>query len=376
MSERIWRFEGQLQEKDKRVVTAAEGYITELNEDEKPQLDVSSEDGLLTIDLKLPREKEHGVGKQYLVNGSAVDLKGRKYGEVFNDTDGNTAVGIYSHAVGYKTNAGFAYQAAFGKYNNNDANNVFEVGYGESDAKRVNIMQLDKEGNLTVTGDVIGAGNISLQSLQEEKVDFNDLEDSLWKTQSKLLTYTNDKDLEVSADKAVQLTFLEFSTTSETNPLFWITFPFTLSADSKVTVRYYIDSVLQEDDIITETYIAGEHHMTLFNYFTFPKKYTGELKVTISAATATLSIPSFGIKSCLYVQGVGISGLWDGSLNLIDRFSTFGLAKTAVANFNEEVVLDIQVPIPGIATDTFGAIKMKKLTLGSFTDSVSTSFDV
>lgn len=376
MSERIWRFEGQLQERDKRVVTEAEGFITEINEGETPEIDVSSRDGLLTIDLKLPTRKvldALGVGKQYLVNGSATNIQGQKYGEVFNDVDGNNAVGIYSHAAGYHTKAGYPYQTVFGKYNKNNKNNIFEIGFGESDANRVNIFELDKEGNLTVIGDVGNTEGISLSSLNKDKVDFTELASSLWQSQPKLMVYTNKDMIEAAAGVETQIGFFEFATVSETNPLYWATIPFTLGAESKVTVKYYIDDVLQSDDTVVEKYNAGTHYITLFDYFTMPDDYVGELKVTITAAAANLEISSYAIKSCLYIQGVGITGLWTGSLKLKDTVSTFDLSKLSIAKFNEEVSVTTHIPIPANLTDTVGTISLKKISVAGITDSVSIS---
>lgn len=58
------------------------------------------------------------------------------------------ASGNYSHAQNSGTIAGYNYQSAIGRYNDNKSNNLFEIGYGSSDSSRKNVFEVDTDGNI------------------------------------------------------------------------------------------------------------------------------------------------------------------------------------------------------------------------------------
>lgn len=71
-------------------------------------------------------------------------------GEIFGDYENNVATGQHSEAHGTGTTVSSDNQAAFGKYNANDANNIFEIGIGTSADDTKNGMSLSATGSLTV----------------------------------------------------------------------------------------------------------------------------------------------------------------------------------------------------------------------------------
>lgn len=81
--------------------------------------------------------------------------------------DGNQASGLCSHVSGKQNRATESYQAVFGTYNNyNDDENhvdaIFEVGNGTAISNRSNALQVMKNGDLRIQGDIYLQDGISL----------------------------------------------------------------------------------------------------------------------------------------------------------------------------------------------------------------------
>ena len=64
-----------------------------------------------------------------------------------------TADGSTSHAGGFGVIAGYSYQTVIGKYNNNNADSAFEIGWGTSSTSK-NILTVKNDGDLYVTGNI------------------------------------------------------------------------------------------------------------------------------------------------------------------------------------------------------------------------------
>lgn len=348
MAEKVWRFQGKLQENENRVITQAEGSVTEIEEGKSPELEVRADEGKLIIDLKVPTKKvldSMGVGKQYLVDGSDTSATGQKYGEIFNDYANNVASGIYSHVSGYYNEAKYPYQTVIGKYNNNMENNVFEIGYGDDIYNKKNIFRVDKKGNVIAMGDIKNGNGVSLESLNNDKVSNTDLNFYIKESQARIHRYTNKNSLLVSEETTISQ--IEFLTTEATTPLFWATVGFTLSDDAVVTINYYIQDVLQSDDTLQQNFSAGKNFLTLFNIFDIKEDFGGTLKVTMQVSNGTASIGEFCVKSALYVQGVGITAVWNGKLSVTDNIQKINLNQNnlmKIKTFKEEVKVNIINP--------------------------------
>lgn len=63
---------------------------------------------------------------------------------------GNTASGDYSHASGYNTIAGYENQFVCGQFNENDQDNIFEIGTGEDAESRSNAFSVSRSGVVTM----------------------------------------------------------------------------------------------------------------------------------------------------------------------------------------------------------------------------------
>lgn len=70
------------------------------------------------------------------------------------------ASGDYSHAQNQSTQAGYTYQTAIGKWNDNQSTSAFEIGNGAVGA-RSNALTVDWDGNVKAAGDIEdGSGNV------------------------------------------------------------------------------------------------------------------------------------------------------------------------------------------------------------------------
>ena len=384
MSDKIWRFQGQLQENENRVITSASGTVSEINQGEAPSLDIKSENGQLYLDLKVPTKKVEtfdigGVGKQFTIDGSPTSSTGQKYGEIFNDYDNNTAGGLWSHAVGYGSKADYPYQAVFGKFNENNKNNIFEIGYGNSTSNRNNIFEVDKEGNVIIDGDITNGKGISLNSLDSNKLDKVQFDYLVSESQPHIHRITNENPITVTTIET-DLLIEEFMTTTETTPLFWTTVAFNLSSNATVTFKYYIDNVLQSDDTIVETYNTGKHFSSLFNVFNMEDNYAGKLKLTMQVSAGTATINEYALKSALYVQGVGITAAFAGKLKFADGF---GLINTnfqtlSTMSFKSKVQIKTNDSNKNSFSDSFGYIDIqhKPIEIFSFSDTLETNVPV
>lgn len=63
-----------------------------------------------------------------------------------------TAIGKNSHTSGNCTSAGYEDQFVIGHFNINKAEDVFEIGWGGDSGTRKNILRVDQNGNLYITG--------------------------------------------------------------------------------------------------------------------------------------------------------------------------------------------------------------------------------
>lgn len=79
------------------------------------------------------------------------------------------AIGNYSHAQNTRTEAGYASQTVIGKYNDNQANNAFEIGNGTSNIERSNALTVDWQGNVEIAGklDVGENYNVKLRAVTQ-----------------------------------------------------------------------------------------------------------------------------------------------------------------------------------------------------------------
>lgn len=384
MSDKIWRFQGQLQENENRVITSASGTVSEINQGETPSLDIKSENGQLYIDLKVPTKKVEtfdigGVGKQFIIDGSPTSPTGQNYGEIFNDYTNNTAGGLWSHAVGYGSKADYPYQAVFGKYNLNNRNNVFEIGYGNNDATRHNIFSVDKEGNIKIDGDITIGNNLTLNDLDKNKLDKIQFDYLVSESLPHIHKITN-KDIITINTTETELFTEEFMTTTATTPMFWSTVAFELSNDAIVTFKYYLDGVLQSDDTIVETYIAGKHFSSLFNIFEIEENYVGALKITMTISAGTAIINEYALKGALYIQGVGITAAFMGKLNLKDNFGyiTPNIEPISVLSFKNNVDVKLVPILKGGITDNLGYFNVapKKIKMVGFNDNFITNVPI
>lgn len=69
----------------------------------------------------------------------------------FSEGIESKAEGFASHAAGENTKAGYDYQFILGRYNQNKETNIFEIGYGNSDDDRINLLELTKTGILNIS---------------------------------------------------------------------------------------------------------------------------------------------------------------------------------------------------------------------------------
>lgn len=109
----------------------AEGYQTEAS------AQFAHAEGLGT---KATAPDAHAEGVYTEANGIHSHAEGRR----------TVASGASAHAQNYKTVAGYDYQTAIGKFNNNDRNNAFEIGNGSSDNNRSNALEVTWDGNVKI----------------------------------------------------------------------------------------------------------------------------------------------------------------------------------------------------------------------------------
>lgn len=390
---RKWNFLGELKENDKRVITSGQGTITETEGD--PSIEVSADGGVLNIDLELPISAtispDDLVGEKWAdEDGNIKDSNAVPYGEIFNDYADNVASGNYSHVTGRGNQAESDFQTVFGKYNNNNADNALEVGWGTAE-NRKNIFEIKTNGDVSVKGslsaegDLVAAGEISDSSglsfttLDEIKLDKSEFTTYLAESQAIILSDTNDTELTVKGPDEITVVDIDFVTTDATKPIFIATIPFVLSNDGNVTFKYYLNDSLITTDTVSQYCSKGENFATLANILDIRKEFTGNLKVTMTTSyvesdarrqeaeilsmknyiltltyaqpvvdttVPTATVKAYGIKSVLYVQGIGLSLAWNGRLVFTDSFDYAPLRqlpKVELIPFSAEIYKDMPV---------------------------------
>ena len=102
---------------------------------------------------------KQGSGEISIIgNNVSTNLAGGRAAAAFGDY--TVANGNHSFVAGFHNTAAYPLQTIFGKYNENNEDNIFEIGNGESNSQRLNIFNLTYDGNLSVIGDITdGAGN-------------------------------------------------------------------------------------------------------------------------------------------------------------------------------------------------------------------------
>ena len=86
----------------------------------------------------------------------------------FSEGINSIAEGYASFAGGEGSKAGYDNQFVIGKYNDNKITSLFEIGYGDSDDNRVNLLELSKTGILKVNGININTGVLSVTESEYE----------------------------------------------------------------------------------------------------------------------------------------------------------------------------------------------------------------
>lgn len=86
----------------------------------------------------------HAEGNNTTASGNYAHTEG----------NGTNASGSYSHASGYQTKATAEAQFAIGKYNTTNTNSAFIIGNGTADNTRSNALEVDWDGNLTLSGNI------------------------------------------------------------------------------------------------------------------------------------------------------------------------------------------------------------------------------
>ena len=117
--------------------------------------------------------------------------------------EGTSAAGENSIVGGYGTIANYNYQTVLGKYNNNNADNAFEIGNGNINLRK-NIFSITWTGDLLTTGDVTDGNNNKLSNkvdkIQGKQLSTNDFTD-LYK--NFIDNYTIDTALSTSSENPV-----------------------------------------------------------------------------------------------------------------------------------------------------------------------------
>lgn len=113
------------------------------------------------------------VGEASVADGNNTIAEGD-----YSHASGNNAAarGICSTAFGNNTTAGFANQFVLGAFNNNNENNIFEIGNGTAKDQPKNIFEIDKEGkaalnSLKASGNIEVEGTAKLGNKVEVKAD-------------------------------------------------------------------------------------------------------------------------------------------------------------------------------------------------------------
>ena len=102
----------------------------------------------------------HAEGWYNTANGFASHVEGQE-----NTADNGShaegyhgsATGIYSHTQNLRTMAGYNYQTAIGKYNDNQSTNALEIGNGTADNARSNALTVDWSGDVCLALDTTAA---------------------------------------------------------------------------------------------------------------------------------------------------------------------------------------------------------------------------
>lgn len=354
---RSWDFQGKLKENGQRVITNIDSTI-ETTTDKEPAVEVSELNGKVTLDIKIPQpglSESESVGRIFKVDNEIR-------GEIFNDYANNTAEGKNSHVAGENNKAAYPNQVVVGKYNKNQNNNIIEVGWGTAE-ERKNIATLDNEGklnieSLSVQNDITFNNNTSLQQELKNKIDVKDIDTYLKKAEALIFGSENDFDIIVKDTEKV-ICSIDFVTKEEATPIFMMTIPIEMDYDGNITFTYYLNDSIISNDTITHYCNKGENIVTLINLLDIPENFSGTLKVKmktsffssdiriqdaaikniqrqmqgnsetypVDTTVPTATIRTYGIKSALYVQGIGLSDAWNARLTFADTFSTITIKK-------------------------------------------------
>ena len=96
---------------------------------------------------------ESGTAKApYYILGSYLDLSPAPANYSIAGGVYSEALGYCSRAIGYYVKTNYAHQTAIGKFNDNNSNNVFEIGWGTSDSARKNIFAVKADGTAEING--------------------------------------------------------------------------------------------------------------------------------------------------------------------------------------------------------------------------------
>ena len=180
------------------------------------------------------------------------------------------------------------------------------------------------------------------------------------------------------------------ATTADTEVIVVLTIPFVADLDGVVELKYYVDAELRENQTIRKYFNRGDNVLSVCNYVKLDKNE--RMTLTISLVTEffesdkrindakiislenyvkngtydsvnidkthpTIVIQKEAIRSFLIGKGIVVAeAQWDGTINLVDKFSNIPLSNIPVLDFKSNVEISKLIPKNNQIYESFGMI--------------------
>lgn len=240
----------------------------------------------------------------------------------------------------------------------------------------------------------------NVKNSSEKKL--SDLEGTISTKNVIVHSYTNIKQYTIK-ETETEIININYSAEEDTSPIFIATIPIILNLDGNVILKYYIDGVLNEDDVIKKYLSRGQHFVTISNNFKIDKDarrtlsitmctqyFESDLRIQEAKINSMLSyiesgqyiesdinnsapigqIQKYGIKAILFAQGITGTEEWDGTINISETFSAINISVMPVSGFSVDLVAEKQTPHNNVITEVFGAVPITTIGIVGFNDFV------
>lgn len=250
---------------------------------------------------------------------------------------------------------------------------VNEGGIGEGAVGCIMLFEYNYSTGFRVEG--FGANPALATARNKTDKDIAGLMSKTDKNNIQFYTFKNAEEHIISDGEEEELIYIRFTTMEAKQ----VTFQAEILADAEATVdevvakvKYYLDGALIDDYIPTETWTEdGKHIISLYYMIDVEPNTLYRWQVNLESDGGTITVPVESARGTIWGQGLVAVGVWDGYVDVEDRFGSIQLRRIGLASFNDSMTAEVIAPIDIELEEALAPIDIsRRIGLAPFTDYV------